>query len=60
MYHALPYIRHRRTLSVSLPNAANIGFDYSYAIVVIMISYIPREFMTILTSSVFTTLFMCV
>jgi len=40
---ALPHVRHRGTLSVSLPNAANLSFDYSYALVVILLSYIPRK-----------------
>lgn len=41
IYCALPYVRHRGTLSISLPNAANFGFDYSYMMVTIMLSYIP-------------------
>jgi len=43
IYHALPYVRHRGTLSLSLPNKANFGFDYSYALVAIMLTYIPGE-----------------
>lgn len=41
IYRALPYVRHRGTLSISLPNAANVGFDYSYMLVAVMLLYIP-------------------
>jgi len=41
IYHALPYVRHRGTLSIYLPNAANFSFDYSYVMVAVMLSYIP-------------------
>ena len=48
IYRALPYVRHRGTLSVSLPNAANIGFDYSYLLVAVMLSYIPCKYRVVL------------
>jgi len=41
VYTALPYVRQRGILSISLPNVANISFNYYYALIVIMLSYIP-------------------
>lgn len=41
IYAALPHIKNRQILSVSLPNAANISFNYYYVLMFIMLTYIP-------------------
>jgi very-long-chain (3R)-3-hydroxyacyl-CoA dehydratase len=38
---ALPYVYQRSTWSYSLPNSANISFQYYYALLIIMMSYVP-------------------
>lgn len=41
IYASLPHIKARQILSVSLPNAANISFNYYYVLMFIMLTYIP-------------------
>jgi len=41
IYHALPAVKERRILSVALPNAFNVSFNYYYALIVIGFSYLP-------------------
>lgn len=41
IYKSLPYIGEREILSVSLPNRANMSFNYYYVLIVIMFTYIP-------------------
>ena len=50
VYTALPYVHRRKVLTVSLPNTANLSFNYYYVLIVIMLSYIPRKFVVILSS----------
>lgn len=40
-YTALQYVKKSGIMSVSLPNAANISFNYYYALIIIMLTYIP-------------------
>jgi len=44
IYAALPHIKNRQILSVSLPNAANISFNYYYVLMFIMLTYIPSKY----------------
>lgn len=41
IYSALPYVYQREIWSFSLPNKLNISFHYYYALIFIMLSYIP-------------------
>jgi very-long-chain (3R)-3-hydroxyacyl-CoA dehydratase len=41
IYHALPHVRDRGIWSVTLPNPANISFNYFYILIVIALSYFP-------------------
>ncbi|KAL4424925.1 hypothetical protein ABPG77_009654 [Micractinium sp. CCAP 211/92] len=38
---AMPYIKERRPLSIQMPNAFNIGFDYYWACWVAVLLYVP-------------------
>ncbi|CAN8073541.1 unnamed protein product [Agarophyton chilense] len=41
MYAALPYMRHSKLLSISLPNRYNFAFDYHVCAIIILALYIP-------------------
>jgi len=41
MYYSLEYIRNKNLFTFSMPNAFNFTFDYQYAMVIAMLSYIP-------------------
>ncbi|XP_013787575.1 very-long-chain (3R)-3-hydroxyacyl-CoA dehydratase 2-like, partial [Limulus polyphemus] len=41
MLAAFPYIRDRQTLSILLPNRANISFHFHYVLIGILLSYVP-------------------
>jgi len=41
IYHALPHVRDRGIWSVSLPNAANMSFNYFYVLIAIALTYFP-------------------
>ncbi|MEQ2174381.1 Very-long-chain (3R)-3-hydroxyacyl-CoA dehydratase 2, partial [Goodea atripinnis] len=43
IYAALPYVQKTGLYSVTLPNKYNFSFDYYSFLILVMISYIPRE-----------------
>lgn len=45
IYAALPYVQKTGLYSITLPNKYNFSFDYHTFLILIMISYIPCEFL---------------
>ena len=43
MYLALGYVQKTGLLSVAMPNAANMAFNYYYVLWAIMATYVPGE-----------------
>ncbi|KAF3836366.1 hypothetical protein F7725_028924 [Dissostichus mawsoni] len=43
IYAALPFVRRSGMYSMRLPNKYNVSFDYYYCLIIVMLSYIPRE-----------------
>jgi len=41
VFTAMPIVKQRRILTLDLPNAANISFNYYYAMIVIVLMYLP-------------------
>ena len=41
LWAALPYVKERQPLSVSMPNALNFSFNYYIFLLVAMAAYIP-------------------
>jgi len=44
IYAALPVVQKTGLYSVTLPNKYNVSFDYHCFLVLVMASYIPREY----------------
>jgi very-long-chain (3R)-3-hydroxyacyl-CoA dehydratase len=41
IYASLEYVRQKQILAIRMPNQFNVAFDYHYALIGIMLSYIP-------------------
>lgn len=43
IYYSLDFVKQKKMWTYSMPNALNVTFDYQYALILVMLSYIPSE-----------------